>query len=87
MYNLPPWCASGPRTWRRHLQCGFAGTQAAYDKDVSILFNSLDRADKLLGTRRYLAGSVMTISDVRLYVTLCRFDMVRQESLLSSRVY
>eukprot|EP00238_Polyblepharides_amylifera_P009566 CAMPEP_0196574456 /NCGR_PEP_ID=MMETSP1081-20130531/4167_1 /TAXON_ID=36882 /ORGANISM="Pyramimonas amylifera, Strain CCMP720" /LENGTH=347 /DNA_ID=CAMNT_0041892481 /DNA_START=282 /DNA_END=1325 /DNA_ORIENTATION=- len=57
-------------------RCGFAQTQRAYDEAEEALFKNLDRAEQVLSTQRYLAGSVLTEADIRLYVTLVRFDEV-----------
>lgn len=57
-------------------RCGFAGTQSAYDAAVEELFATLDDLEERLGTRRYLFGDHITESDVRLWVTLVRFDVV-----------
>ncbi|MBB6171423.1 putative glutathione S-transferase [Nocardiopsis mwathae] len=57
-------------------RCGFAPTQAAYDSAVSELFATLDDLEERLGTRRYLFGDRITEADVRLWVTLVRFDVV-----------
>jgi putative glutathione S-transferase len=57
-------------------QCGFAATQAAYDAAVARLFTALDDLDRQLATRRYLFGDALTETDVRLWVTLARFDPV-----------
>jgi putative glutathione S-transferase len=57
-------------------QCGFAATQAAYDAAVARLFTALDDLDRRLATRRYLFGDALTEADVRLWVTLARFDPV-----------
>jgi putative glutathione S-transferase len=57
-------------------RCGFAGTQAAYDAAVAALFATLDELEKRLATRRYLFGGQITEADVRLWVTLARFDSV-----------
>jgi hypothetical protein len=35
-----------------------------------------DKAEQLLGTRRFLCGAALTECDVRLFVTLIRFDAV-----------
>jgi putative glutathione S-transferase len=35
-----------------------------------------DKAEELLGTRRYLCGDALTECDVRLFPTLIRFDAV-----------
>jgi putative glutathione S-transferase len=57
-------------------QCGFATSQAAYDAAVARLFAALDDLDQRLATRRYLFGDTITEADVRLWVTLARFDVV-----------
>eukprot|EP00270_Netrium_digitus_P002974 TRINITY_DN13373_c0_g1_i1.p1 TRINITY_DN13373_c0_g1~~TRINITY_DN13373_c0_g1_i1.p1 ORF type:complete len:324 (+),score=74.52 TRINITY_DN13373_c0_g1_i1:182-1153(+) len=57
-------------------KCGFSSTQAAYDQAVASLFESLDRAEEILSRQRYIAGSVLTEADIRLFVTLIRFDEV-----------
>jgi putative glutathione S-transferase len=55
---------------------GFARRQAAYERAVTALFESLDWLDQLLGERRYLLGEVLTEADWRLFPTLVRFDPV-----------
>jgi glutathionyl-hydroquinone reductase len=57
-------------------KCGFATTQAAYDSALARLFAALDELDQRLATRRYLFGDAITEADVRLWVTLARFDPV-----------
>ena len=57
-------------------RCGFAPTQAAYDVAVVDLFAVLDELDQRLADRRFLFGDSITESDVRLWVTLARFDAV-----------
>ena len=41
------------------------------------LFSSLDRAEDILSRQRYLTGDTLTEADIRLFVTLIRFDEVR----------
>jgi putative glutathione S-transferase len=55
---------------------GFAKSQEAYEKANEILFNSLNRLDALLATRKYICGDVITASDIRCFQTLIRFDEV-----------
>ena len=57
-------------------RCGFAITQSAYDDAVKKLFASMDRLEDLLATRPYVAGDKFTLSDIRLWQTLIRFDEV-----------
>ena len=55
-------------------KAGFARMQAAYEKAYDLLFNQLDALEERLSKSRYLFGDKITDSDVRLYVTLARFD-------------
>jgi putative glutathione S-transferase len=57
-------------------RAGFATSQAAYEKAVRRLFETLDRLEQRLADRRYLFGSTLTETDLRLFVTLVRFDAV-----------
>ena len=57
-------------------RCGFAQTQAAYDRACAELFAALDEIDVVLATNRYLCGQQVTLADVRLFTTLFRFDVV-----------
>lgn len=56
-------------------QCGFARSQQAYEKAYDRLFSRLDELEKRLETNRFLLGDFMTEADIRLYVTLARFDV------------
>jgi putative glutathione S-transferase len=55
-------------------KAGFAQSQAEYEKAYDLLFARLDILEKRLSTQRYLFGSRITDSDIRLWVTLARFD-------------
>jgi len=55
---------------------GFARSQEAYDSSVKLLFEHLDKAEKVLEHSRYLTGNQLTEADVRLFTTLIRFDLV-----------
>ena len=57
-------------------KCGFARSQQAYDRAYDALFARLDQLSERLATRRYLVGDTITEADVRLWVTLVRFDPV-----------
>jgi putative glutathione S-transferase len=55
-------------------KCGFAGTQEAYEQAYDALFARLDALSERLAGQRYLVGDTITEADVRLWVTLVRFD-------------
>lgn len=60
-------------------KCGLAKNQSAYHTAVTNLFNHLDRVESHLSKDRggpYYFGSAITEADVRLYVTIIRFDPV-----------
>ena len=57
-------------------RCGFAKSQQAYDKAINDLTIAFDRIEDLLSKQRYIAGDEFTLSDIRLFVTLLRFDEV-----------
>jgi len=57
-------------------KAGFATTQQAYDAAVAPVFDTLDWLEALLADRRYLCGDRITEADIRLLVTLLRFDLV-----------
>lgn len=56
-------------------RAGFARTQGSYDEAVHALFETLDRLEAHLASNRYLAGVWLTEADIRLFVTLIRFDV------------
>jgi glutathionyl-hydroquinone reductase len=55
---------------------GFATMQESYHEAVSRLFATLDLLEARLAGHRYLLGDAITEADVRLWVTLARFDAV-----------
>lgn len=57
-------------------RCGFAKTQAAYDTAVTALYSALDAIEERLATRKFLCGDTLTEADIRLFMTLIRFDEV-----------
>ena len=57
-------------------RCGFAGSQAAYERAYDRLFARLDWLSERLRNQRYLVGDTITEADVRLFTTLARFDAV-----------
>lgn len=57
-------------------KCGFARSQGAYDLAVTELFEALEELEERLGKTRYLGGNQFTWLDLRLFMTLVRFDPV-----------
>ncbi|WP_297741147.1 glutathione S-transferase family protein [uncultured Tessaracoccus sp.] len=55
-------------------KAGFARTQEAYEQAYDALFQALDTIEERLATRRFLFGDHITDADIRLWVTLVRFD-------------
>ncbi|MDR2139517.1 MAG: glutathione S-transferase C-terminal domain-containing protein [Tannerella sp.] len=55
-------------------KAGFARSQQAYEKAYDLVFGRLDEFEQRLSQSRFLFGDTLTDSDVRLYVTLARFD-------------
>ncbi len=56
-------------------KAGFASTQAAYDEAVALVFATLDGLEeRLRDGRRFMLGEDLTETDLRLFVTLVRFD-------------
>jgi putative glutathione S-transferase len=57
-------------------RAGFASGQEDYDEAVHPIFETLDRLEERLSSRRYLVGGRQTLADWRLFTTLVRFDPV-----------
>lgn len=56
-------------------RAGFATTQAAYEEAFGDVFRTLDRLEERLATTGpFLFGQALTETDIRLFVTLVRFD-------------
>jgi putative glutathione S-transferase len=55
-------------------RAGFASSQKAYDEAFADVFAALDDLDARLEGRRFLFGDAVTETDIRLFVTLVRFD-------------
>jgi putative glutathione S-transferase len=56
-------------------RAGFAQSQEAYNEAYDDVFSELDALEARLGKSRYLFGGQITDSDIRLWVTLVRFDI------------
>ena len=67
-------------------RCGFATTQAAYERAYDALFARLDELEARLAGRRFLMGEEITEVDVRLFTTLVRFDAVYHGHFKCNRV-
>jgi putative glutathione S-transferase len=57
-------------------KCGFAKKQGPYDEAVTRLYEALDKCEEILGKQRYICDNQLTEADIRLFVTLIRFDEV-----------
>ncbi|WP_207063420.1 glutathione S-transferase family protein [Motiliproteus sp. SC1-56] len=56
-------------------RAGFATTQVAYEEAYRDVFEALDELEARLSTQPYVLGEQVTETDVRLFVTLVRFDL------------
>ncbi|KAI0760500.1 glutathione S-transferase [Fomes fomentarius] len=57
-------------------KAGWAKSQNEYEDAVITLFESVDRVEKILSAHEYLVGNTLTEADIRLFVTIIRFDAV-----------
>jgi putative glutathione S-transferase len=64
---------------------GFARSQETYEQAYEVLFRRLDDLEERLSNRRFLFGDFITESDIRLYVTLARFDVAYYNGFLANR--
>ncbi len=60
---------------------GFASAQEVFEKHHATLFAALDRAEEILSKKTFLVGDSFTEADIRLFVTLVRFDPVSSHFL------
>ena len=56
--------------------CGFATSQSSYEASVKKLYEHMEKVEEILSKQRYIAGDQLTEADVRLFMTLVRFDEV-----------
>ena len=67
---------------------GFANTQGAYDIAVKELFDGLDRVEEILSKQRYITScDAITEADIRLFMTLVRFDEVYTQHFKCNKKY
>ena len=66
-------------------KAGFASSQEAYEEAYDALFKRLDELEERLNHSRYLFGNKITDSDIRLYVTLARFDAAYYNGFRTNR--
>jgi putative glutathione S-transferase len=55
-------------------RAGFATTQVAYEEAFAGVFATLDKLERRLSRGPYLIGERLTEADIRVFVTLARFD-------------
>jgi len=60
---------------------GFASSQTDYDRAIDPLFDALDVLEARLSNQQYLVGNRLTEADIRLFVTLIRFDVAYYTAL------
>ena len=81
----PPKLTSTIDQWNQYIydainngvyKVGFSRSQEIYEKEVVQLFVALDKINDHLATNNFLCGDVLTEADIRLFVTLIRFDPV-----------
>jgi glutathionyl-hydroquinone reductase len=63
-----------PRLNNGVYRAGFATTQQAYEEAFRDVFGMLDELERRLSDRKFLFGDRLTETDIRLFVTLIRFD-------------
>jgi glutathionyl-hydroquinone reductase len=64
---------------------GFARTQSDYTKNYVRHWDAMDKVNNILLSNTFLCGNTLTLSDVRLFVTLIRYDLVYYSHFKGSR--
>ena len=57
-------------------KAGFATKQDVYEQEVQGVFDALEKIDQILEDQDYLVGNRFTEADIRLFMTLIRFEHV-----------
>lgn len=57
-------------------EIGFGGSQESYDRNIDLLFGSLQRFEEHLASDEFICGSRPTLADLRMLAFLIRFDDV-----------
>ena len=57
-----------------HYRMAFCQSKEAYDEAYDDFYDNLEKLDKRLETNRFIFGDYITDSDIRLYVTLVRWE-------------
>jgi glutathionyl-hydroquinone reductase len=57
-------------------KCGFAKSQEAYDAASENLFTHLAKLESHLADKKFCCGDTFTLTDIRMFQTLIRFDEV-----------
>eukprot|EP00835_Amoeboradix_gromovi_P006993 NODE_979_length_2616_cov_0.307906.p1 type:complete len:322 gc:universal NODE_979_length_2616_cov_0.307906:841-1806(+) len=57
-------------------KAGFASKQSVYETNCARVFEGLDKAESILLNQDFLLGNTITEADIRLFVTVIRFDPV-----------
>ena len=63
-----------PHVNNGHYRMAFCQSAEAYEEAYEDFYDSLEKLDKRLETNRFLFGDYITDSDIRLYVTLVRWE-------------
>lgn len=74
-----------PHVNNGHYRMAFCQTPFAYWSSYNDFYDSLDKLDQRLETNRFLFGDFITDSDIRLYVTLVRWDFGYYRSIGPTR--
>lgn len=57
-------------------KAGFATSQDSYEKNAKLVYESLLKVDAILAKNKFVCGDVMTETDIRLFPSMIRFDVV-----------